>query len=128
MSRIRSADTAPEMIVRRLVHSMGYRYRLHPKRLPGKPDIVFPSKHKAIFVHGCFWHAHECKIGQPPKSHLEFWQEKFRYNRERDERNRITLESTGWRVLTIWQCETKDVEMLRKKLVGFLAAFRAASA
>lgn len=128
MSRIGSRHTAPEMIVRRLLHSMGYRYRLHAKRLPGKPDIVFPSARKAIFVHGCFWHAHRCKFGQPPKSHLDFWEEKFRYNRQRDERNRTALESEGWKVLTVWQCETKNPELLRKTLLAFVAEAKAASA
>lgn len=127
MSRIRSVDTAPEMIVRRTLHSMGYRYRVHPKRLPGKPDIVFPSARKAIFVHGCFWHAHGCKIGRPPKSKLDFWEEKLKRNRQRDERNRTALQSDGWKVLTVWQCETRDLEVLRRTLIGFVAESRAAS-
>lgn len=127
MSRIRSVDTAPEMLVRRLLHSMGYRYRVHPKRLPGKPDIVFPSARKAIFVHGCFWHAHGCKIGRPPKSHLEFWEEKLNRNRQRDEQNRMALESDGWKVLTVWQCETRNLETLRTILIGFVAESKAAS-
>lgn len=128
MSRIRSVDTEPEMAVRRLLHSMGYRYRLHPKGLPGKPDIVFSSKRKVIFVNGCFWHAHGCKIGQPPKSKLEFWKAKLERNRERDRTNAVALEQAGWKVLTIWQCETRDADWLRKTLAGFMANAKAASA
>lgn len=128
MSRIRSEDTAPEMTVRRLLHSMGYRYRLHPKNLPGKPDVVFPARRRVIFVNGCFWHAHGCKIGRPPKSKLDFWEEKLNRNRQRDEKNRIALEQAGWKVLTVWQCETKNTEWLRKTLASFMAEVRTASA
>lgn len=116
------------MTVRRLLHSMGFRYRLHPKYLPGKPDIVFPSSRKAVFVHGCFWHAHGCKIGRPPKSKLDFWEEKLSRNRRRDERNRIALELAGWKVLTVWQCDTRNTESLRKLLAGFMTEGKAASA
>lgn len=118
----------PEMTVRHLLHSMGFRYRLHAKDLPGKPDIVFPGMRRAIFVHGCFWHAHGCKIGRPPKTKLDFWTQKLARNRERDEKNVIALKDAGWKVLVIWQCETKDVELLRKALIDFLAEARTASA
>ncbi len=121
-------DTAPEMATRRLLYSMGFRYRLHAKHLPGKPDIVFPSSRKAIFVHGCFWHAHGCKIGRPPKSKQDFWVEKLDRNRRRDEQNRIALQSDGWKVLTVWQCQTKDLESLRRTLAGFVAEAKSASA
>ena len=107
---------------------MGHRYRLHRRTLPGSPDVVFPALHKAIFVHGCFWHAHGCKIGRPPKSKLDFWEEKLNSNRERDEKNRIALELAGWKVLIVWQCETKNVERLRKTLMDFVAEARGASA
>lgn len=128
MSRIRSVDTAPEMTVRKLVRSMGYRYRLHDKSLPGKPDLVFRGERKAIFVHGCFWHAHGCKIGLPPKSHLEFWSEKLIRNRQRDGENVLALNTLGWQVLTIWQCETKDTQQLRRLLQDFLSRPQSAEA
>lgn len=123
MRRIRSKDTAPEMTVRRLVHSMGYRYRLHRKDLPGKPDMVFPSSRAVIFVHGCFWHQHTdpaCKDARPPKSNLAYWQPKLERNRVRDAENRMALETQGWRVLVIWECETKDETVLTKKVMDFL--------
>lgn len=123
MSRIRSKDTAPEMLVRRLVHSLGYRYRLHAKALPGKPDIVFASKRKVIFVHGCFWHRHtdpDCKLTRTPKSNVGYWIPKFDRNRERDGRNVELLEELGWSVLVIWQCQLKDIDLLRKKITCFL--------
>jgi DNA mismatch endonuclease (patch repair protein) len=120
MSRIRGKNTNPELIVRRLLHSLGYRFRLHRKDLPGKPDIVLPSRRIAIFVHGCFWHAHGCKIGQPPKSRLEFWGPKLQRNRERDAQNIQALEALGWTALTIWQCETRDGAALEKLLIDEL--------
>ncbi len=120
MSRIGPANTAPEMIVRRVLHAMGYRYRLHRKDLPGTPDIVFVARKKVIFVHGCFWHAHGCRIGQPPKSRLDFWNEKLSRNVRRDKETRSLLESKGWSVLAIWQCETKDLDTLEKTFRDFL--------
>lgn len=122
MARIRSKNTAPELLVRRLLHAMGYRFRLHRSELPGKPDIVFVGRRKAIFVHGCFWHAHDCKIGRTPKTRLYFWEPKLQRNRARDLENERALQSQGWDVLTIWQCETKDNVRLRERLVGFLGA------
>lgn len=108
MSRIRNRNTKPEMIVRSLVHRMGYRYRLHRKDLPGKPDLVFPSRKKIIFVHGCFFHMHDCPYGSvTPKTNAEFWKNKRMGNVERDRRNMEALESDGWRMLTIWECMTK---------------------
>jgi len=120
MARIGPKDTAPEMKVRRLLFSMGYRFRLHRSDLPGKPDIVFSSRHKAIFVHGCFWHAHGCHIGRPPKTHLEFWLPKLKRNSERGRETELKLRGQGWQILTIWQCETKDLESLESKLKVFL--------
>jgi len=99
---------------------MGYRFRLHRKDLPGTPDIVLPIRRTAIFVHGCFWHAHGCKIGRPPKSRPEFWGPKLARNRERDQANLDALGAAGWNVATVWQCETKDLEALRERLVNFL--------
>ena len=120
MSRIGGKNTAPEMIVRRLLHSLGYRYRLHRKDLPGTPDIVFPGRRKAIFVNGCFWHAHQCRWGRPPKSRTEFWGPKLEQNRARDKRNRSDLRTMGWEVLTVWQCQARKPDTLSTKLLAFL--------
>ena len=122
MSRIGAKNTAPELKVRSLLHAMGYRYRLHRKDLPGKPDIVFPSRQKVIFVHGCYWHGHGCKIGKLPKSNLSYWRPKIERNKARDREKRIALEEVGWSVLEIWQCETKDASDLTKQLELFLGS------
>ncbi|MGY6661225.1 MAG: very short patch repair endonuclease [Glycocaulis sp.] len=124
MAAIRSKDMKPERIVRSLVHGMGYRYRLHRKGLPGKPDLVFGPKRRVIFVHGCFWHQHEdpaCKITRKPKSNLGYWNEKLSRNMARDQRNQAELEGQGWSVLIIWECETKDAEALKAMLKRFLS-------
>ena len=108
MSRITSGNTKPEMIVRKLVHSMGYRYRLHRKDLLGKPDLVFPKLKKIIFVHGCFFHMHNCRYGQvTPKTNAEFWKNKRESNVERDIRNERQLNARGWSILNVWECMTK---------------------
>lgn len=120
MSRIRGKDTKPELVVRRLLHRLGYRFRLHRKTLPGTPDLVFPSRRKAIFVHGCFWHAHGCKIGQAPKSRQEYWQPKLARNVERDAEKTDSLLRQGWQSLTVWQCQTRDAELLASLLLDFL--------
>jgi len=120
MARIGSKNTAPELTVRRVLHAMGYRFRLHRKDLPGTPDIVLPRHRKAIFVHGCFWHGHGCRIGRPPKSKPEFWEPKLARNRARDEEKRRALQQQGWSVLTLWQCEIKDRTALEDRLRGFL--------
>lgn len=123
MSRIRSKDTTPEMVVRRLVHGLGYRYRLHGRDLPGRPDLVFRSGRKAIFVHGCFWHRHRCPNGRAtPKTRPEFWQAKFLGNVTRDAAARRALLRDGWRVLVVWECETRaaDPAPLREKVVRFM--------
>lgn len=104
MSRVRSKDTKPEMAVRRLVHAMGFRYRLHSSDLPGKPDLVFPRLQKVIFVHGCFWHQHP-RCGRKPKSKLGFWLKKLSQNRERDLRNQQELRRLGWKILIVWECQ-----------------------
>ena len=104
MRRIRGKDSAPERAVRRLLHKLGYRYRLHRRDLPGRPDIVFPTRRKVIFVHGCFWHRHPgCKFAYNPKSRLEFWSTKFRQNVERDNRATAMLMASGWAVLVVWE-------------------------
>ena len=120
MSRIGGKDTAPEMVVRRLVHALGYRFRLHRRDLPGTPDIVFPSRRKVIFVNGCFWHAHGCRIGRPPKSRPEFWIPKLERNRSKDARNRRSLRASGWGVFTVWQCQTRFRDRLEARIVSFL--------
>jgi DNA mismatch endonuclease, patch repair protein len=120
MSRIRGKDTAPELAVRRLLHALGYRFRLHRKELSGTPDVVFPSRRKVIFVNGCFWHAHQCRIGRPPKSRPEFWLPKLERNRLKDKRNRRKLRRMGWEVLTVWQCQTRSAEQLKARLTSFL--------
>lgn len=120
MSRIGSKHTKPELTVRRLLHGMGYRYRIHRMDLPGKPDIAFSKRKKAIFIHGCFWHGHGCGIGREPKSNLEFWQPKLERNRERDQQKQSELEQIGWQVATFWQCELKDLQSLEDALVKFL--------
>jgi DNA mismatch endonuclease, patch repair protein len=120
MSRIGGKDTAPELLVRRLLHALGFRFRLHRKDLPGTPDIVFPSRRKIIFVNGCFWHAHGCRIGRPPKSRPEFWLPKLRRNSLKDARNVRALRKMGWGVLNVWQCQTRFPDRLEARLVSFL--------
>ncbi len=121
MGRVRSKNTRPEMIVRRLVHGMGYRYRLHSKKLPGHPDLVFARRKAVIFVHGCFWHRHDCPSGQrTPKSRLDFWLPKLKANKRRDLENQEKLIGLGWRVLVIWECEVKDSGALSSRIKNFL--------
>lgn len=108
MARIGPKNTKPELIVRRMLHAAGWRYRLHRKGLPGTPDIVFGSRKVALFVHGCFWHGHHCKLGRLPKTRPEFWSDKIDGNRARDARKVDQLVKQGWRVMTIWQCSLKD--------------------
>ncbi len=120
MQAVKSRNTGPEMIVRRLLHGMGYRYRLHRKDLPGKPDVALVSRRKAIFVHGCFWHGHGCPKGRLPKSHLDYWGPKLAENGKRDKKKEERLRSLGWSVLVIWQCETADVEALALRLQDFV--------
>ncbi len=120
MRAVGSKNTKPELVVRRMAHRLGYRFRLHVKALPGKPDIVFASRNKIILVHGCFWHGHGCRYGKLPKSRLEFWGPKITANRMRDRRTIKSLRSLGWDVLVIWQCQTKDLKSLEKKLEKFI--------
>jgi len=125
MSRIGSKHTKPELIVRSLLHRLGYRYRLHRKELPGRPDIAFIGRKKAIFVHGCFWHGHGCKIGKLPKSNLEFWNPKIERNRQRDSENISELEQIDWAVEVVWQCELRDFQSLEHRLRSFLGSPKA---
>lgn len=121
MGRVREKNTSPELKVRSLIHRLGFRFRLHKKDLPGKPDLVFPSRKKIIFVHGCFWHGHDCSRGErEPKSNTEYWVEKIRRNAERDARHRSDLKALGWDVLVVWECELKDAEALSSRITSFL--------
>jgi len=121
MRRIRSRDTGPEMVVRRMVHGMGYRYRLHVGSLPGKPDLVFPRLRRIIDVRGCFWHQHgRCADSHIPKTRLEYWAPKLERNRERDRQNAKELRALGWRVCVVWECQTKDAGPLSRRLANFL--------
>lgn len=124
MRAVRSKDTAPEMTVRRLVHSLGYRYRLHRSDLPGKPDLVFPGRHKVIFVHGCFWHGHGCTRGaRLPATNVDYWKRKIARNVERDAETLGKLNAEGWLSLTLWECELKaaDRPHLTKRIEEFLS-------
>lgn len=122
MSHIRSKDTGPEWTVRRMVHAMGFRYRLHVAGLPGKPDLVLSRHRKIIFIHGCFWHAHGCRASRSvPATHRRFWKEKFARNAARDRKVLRELWQAGWQVLVVWECETKDQARLRSILSAFLS-------
>lgn len=122
MSRIRSKDTKPEKVVRSLLHSMGYRFRLHVKDLPGKPDIVLPKYKTVIFVHGCYWHRHQgCKYAYTPKSNVSFYQEKFQKNIERHEKVTRQLEESGWKVVVVWECAASNADNLRNVLTEYLS-------
>lgn len=121
MSRVRAKNTAPERLVRSIAHRLGFRFRLYGRQLPGTPDLVFSSRCKVIFVHGCFWHQHACRLGQRlPATNREYWLPKLKRNKERDIRNVRLLRSKGWSVLIIWECQTKDLRSLSKKINRFL--------
>jgi len=121
MSRIKGKDTKPEMIVRKRLHALGYRYRLHVRKLPGCPDIVFPSRNKVIFVHGCFWHRHKCKYGRAtPATRKNFWKNKFDRTIQRDRRNTRLLRKYGWEIYIVWECQVYNLEKTTKAIVSFL--------
>lgn len=131
MRRIASKDMKPELFVRRMAHRLGYRFRLHRADLPGKPDLVFASRSKVIFVHGCFWHQHDaptCKAVHTPRSNIEYWGPKLMRNVERDARVQAELIAAGWSVLTLWECELKDAEAAEQRLSDFLGATSATRA
>jgi DNA mismatch endonuclease, patch repair protein len=122
MASIRGKNTKPEKIVRSLLHKLRYRYRLHRKDLPGRPDLVFASRRKVIFVHGCFWHMHDCRWGRvTPATNSDFWQTKRKGNCDRDEKALQALKAAGWQSLIVWECETKSMEPLQAKLEAFLS-------
>lgn len=121
MASIRSKDTKPEMLVRRLVHGLGYRYRLHRADLPGRPDLVFVARRKIVFVNGCFWHFHaDCARVRMPASNTDYWRDKLTRNRERDANNLKLLDALGWDATTVWECELKDTDALAERLTAFL--------
>jgi DNA mismatch endonuclease (patch repair protein) len=121
MRAVKGVDTAPEMTVRRIVHAMGFRFRLHRKDLPGKPDLVFPRLHKVVFVHGCFWHGHDCARGaRPPKANAEYWRLKIARNLARDAAHLAALRESGWRTAVIWECELKNIDRVEGRLARFL--------
>ena len=121
MQAVKSKDTAPELTVRRLAHGMGYRFRLHRKDLPGKPDLVFPRLHRALFVHGCFWHGHDCARGaRVPVRNRVYWTKKVARNQERDKTAQASLRTLGWRVLVLWECELKDSRRVGSRVKNFL--------
>jgi DNA mismatch endonuclease (patch repair protein) len=121
MSRVRNKDTKPERVVRRLVYGLGYRYRLQYGALPGRPDLAFPGRRKAITVHGCFWHRHAgCALARMPKSRLSFWVPKLEGNKLRDERNAKELAAMGWKLLVVWECELDEPEAVRERIRAFL--------
>jgi DNA mismatch endonuclease (patch repair protein) len=123
MRSVRGRDTGPEMVVRRLTHSLGFRYRLHDRELPGCPDLVFRSRKKVIFVHGCFWHQHKgCQRAQLPTSRTEYWAAKLGANKKRDVRNCRKLARLGWEVLTLWECRLGDLDRLARRIGSFLHA------
>ena len=121
MSRIQGKDTKPEMIVRKVLHALGYRYRLHIRSLPGNPDLVFPARRKIIFIHGCFWHRHNCRFGRVmPNTRRKFWKAKLEGNQSRDRKNRRELCELSWETFVAWECQTRRMEWLLPRLLEFL--------
>jgi DNA mismatch endonuclease (patch repair protein) len=121
MRAVKASDTTPEIAVRRLIHRMGYRFRLHRKDLPGKPDVVLPKLHKVVFVNGCFWHGHDCARGaRVPKTNAEYWSRKITGNRLRDSANMTSLAKIGWRATVVWECEVKQPALVERRLINFL--------
>jgi DNA mismatch endonuclease (patch repair protein) len=123
MRKIKDKNTSPEIAVRRLIRSLGFGYRLYDKYLPGKPDLVFKGRKKVIFIHGCFWHQHSgCNVSHIPKSNHTYWIPKLQKTKERDKKHRQELESLGWAVLLIWECELREMETLKERILYFLNA------
>ena len=124
MSRVGSYDTGPEIVVRKILHSLGYRFRLHRRDLPGVPDITLPKYRTIIFVHGCFWHGHRCRKGKRPSSNIAFWNKKLDKNNRRDREAKKTLQLGGWIVMTIWECQLKKPELLKKRLLSIRCRYK----
>ncbi len=122
MAKVKRSNTKPEVIVRKLLHARGWRYRLHVKGMPGTPDIVFSSRRAVLFVNGCFWHGHTCRLGRLPSTRPEFWGPKIQANRERDRRKIDQLIADGWRAMTIWQCSLKEPEVVLRQIEYFLTS------
>jgi DNA mismatch endonuclease, patch repair protein len=120
MSKVGQKNTTPEMILRRALHARGFRYRLHRRDLPGSPDLVFPSRRKVIFVHGCFWHGHGCRWGMAPKSRAEYWLPKMEANKARDNQALTLLREKGWQALVVWQCELRNTAPTVERVIAFL--------
>ncbi len=121
MAKIRSVNTGPEILVRRVAHRLGFRFRLHRKDLPGTPDLVFPARQQVILVHGCFWHTHDCAVGRHrPKSNVKYWTQKLDRNIARDKKQIRALKALGWKPLVIWECQTKDIQLLSAIILRFL--------
>ena len=120
MRAVAQKNTAPELLLRKTLHAHGYRYRLHAKNLPGRPDIVFPGRRAAIFVHGCFWHGHDCRAGRRPGTRRDYWLPKIEENIRRDARKTAALRDLGWRTLTVWECELRDIDRITFKVRTFL--------
>jgi DNA mismatch endonuclease (patch repair protein) len=122
MRRVRSHDTAAEIVVRKTLYSLGFRYRLHRRELPGKPDIALLGRKRVIFIHGCFWHGHDCKRGNRlPKTNSAYWLVKIERNRARDRQNQLELNEAGWLTLVLWECELRDLDALAQNLIQFLS-------
>jgi DNA mismatch endonuclease, patch repair protein len=124
MGRIRSKDTRPERVIRSMLHRMGFRFRLHRRDLPGKPDVVLPKHRKVVLVQGCFWHGHTCTLASRPKSNQNYWSEKIATNRARDQRNRAELKRRGWLVLELWECDIRADRRIEERLRRFMAKSR----
>lgn len=123
MASVHSKNTKPEMIVRSMVHALGYRFRIHSRDLPGSPDLVFSKRRVALFVHGCFWHGHNCQHGsRKPTTNVDYWREKISRNIERDANAQAALKALGWLPMVIWECQTKDINQLSERLVSALGA------
>jgi DNA mismatch endonuclease (patch repair protein) len=120
MSAVHTKNTGPELVIRKWLFGLGYRYRLHRNNLPGRPDVVFPGRRKAVFVHGCFWHGHGCNKGQLPKSRLNYWKPKILANKARDKKTLRSLKKYGWSGFVIWQCELRNIDLRTRKVMTFL--------
>jgi DNA mismatch endonuclease Vsr len=120
MAAIRGKDTKPELAIRSLLHRLGYRFRLHKRELPGRPDLVFPSRRKALFIHGCFWHSHRCPLANVPKTRTDYWGPKLQANKKRDRRKQRQLRELGWETVTIWECQLSQLHLVEAKLRAFL--------